>query len=298
MGDKLPVVALGDTPVASLGATGFRSTHFCAVLTSGALKCWGYNYNGQLGLGDTITRGNVPGYMGSSLPVVALGVGRTVRTVALGGDNTCAVLDNERVKCWGANSLGRLGLGDTVARGTSASQMGDALPYVDLGTNVRASNVCVGESHACALLDGGRVKCWGSGGYLGLGDAVARGSSPAHMGDALPFVDLGAGRTAKEVSCGLAGTCALLDDATVRCWGSNVYGLGEQGAGNTLARGNAPGQMGAALPPVDLGAGPAPVSLALGSGRGVIRADGSIKMCWLSKNRHSGWVGLVREKPA
>jgi hypothetical protein len=278
MGNTLPLVALGDTPVASLGAAGFRSGHFCAVLTTGALKCWGNNATGQLGLGDTMMRGQLPGTMGAVLPVVDLGVGRTVRSVAVGGDNTCAVLDNERIKCWGANTSGRLGLGDSVARGTSASQMGDALPYVDLGTNVRASNVCVGESHACALLDGGRLKCWGTGGYLGLGDAVARGSSPAHMGDALPFVDLGPGRTAKEVSCGLADTCALLDDATVRCWGPAVYSWGEQGAGNNAARGNAPGQMGAALPPVDLGAGPKPHALALGSGHGVIREDGSTKM--------------------
>ena len=34
------------------------SSHTCAIVNNGDVKCWGYNYFGQLGLGDTINRLN------------------------------------------------------------------------------------------------------------------------------------------------------------------------------------------------------------------------------------------------
>lgn len=76
-------------------------------------------------------------------------------------------------------------------------------------------------------------------GTLGLGDAEDRGDGPGEMGDALPAVDLGAGKVAVAVatSPGLEGdasisTCALLSDGSVKCWGSNA--LGELGLGDAL----------------------------------------------------------------
>ncbi|KAJ1472093.1 hypothetical protein T484DRAFT_1841694, partial [Baffinella frigidus] len=56
------------------------------------------------------------------------------------------------------------------------------------------------------------------------------------MGENLPAVDLGAGRTAVVVSAGYSHTCALLDDATVKCWGYNANG--ELGYGDTKHRGD------------------------------------------------------------
>ena len=108
----------------------------CALLDDGALKCWGSNYDDQLGLGDTVSRGDRPGEMGDSLPPVDLGPGRQARAVFLGtaasaGDeHACAVLDDGSVKCWGEG--GALGLGDTRARGSGPGEMGDALPTVKL----------------------------------------------------------------------------------------------------------------------------------------------------------------------
>jgi E3 ubiquitin-protein ligase HERC3 len=72
--------------------------------------------------------------------------------------------------------------------------------------------------------------------------------APGQMGDALPAVDLGTGRTALSVSAGYGYTCALLDDASVKCWGQG----GELGLGNDKSHGAAPGQMGDALPTVKL----------------------------------------------
>jgi alpha-tubulin suppressor-like RCC1 family protein len=130
--------------------------------------------------------------------------------------------------------------------------MGDALPAVDLGPGRTATAVAAGFFHTCARLDDRRVKCWGNNGYgqLGLGDAVNRGDGPGEMGDALPAVDLGLGRTATAVAGGFGYTCALLDDRRLKCWGNNQFG--QLGLGDSLNRGDAPGEMGDALPAVDL----------------------------------------------
>ncbi|MBI3977919.1 MAG: hypothetical protein HY331_07015, partial [Chloroflexi bacterium] len=74
--------------------------------------------------------------MGDNLPAVDLGTGRTGTAIAGGGEYTCAILDNGQVKCWGYNTYGQLGLGNTDNRGDAADEMGDKLPAVDLGTDL------------------------------------------------------------------------------------------------------------------------------------------------------------------
>lgn len=64
-------------------------------------------------------------------------------------------------KCWGLGEGGQLGLGDTGSRGDQAFEMGDSLPTVDLGTGASVTSVAVGARHACAVIEEGRVKCWG-----------------------------------------------------------------------------------------------------------------------------------------
>ena len=75
----------------------------CAVTENGAVKCWGNNYYGHLGQGDTVSRGDDPNEMGNNLKTIDLGVGRRVKHLSVGGTQTCALLDNARVKCWGQN---------------------------------------------------------------------------------------------------------------------------------------------------------------------------------------------------
>jgi alpha-tubulin suppressor-like RCC1 family protein len=111
------------------------SGYACALLDNKSVKCWGSNYNGQLGLGDTNSRGDAPGEMGDNLPAVDLGTGRTATAIFCTYSHTCALLDNKSVKCWGDNYNGRLGLGDTNHRGDEPGEMGDNLPAVDLGSN-------------------------------------------------------------------------------------------------------------------------------------------------------------------
>jgi alpha-tubulin suppressor-like RCC1 family protein len=85
--------------------------HSCALFQDGVVKCWGANSRGQLGYGDALNRGDVPGAMGDNLPAIALGTNRTAITIAAGGSHTCAILDDESLKCWGANGNGELGQG-------------------------------------------------------------------------------------------------------------------------------------------------------------------------------------------
>jgi alpha-tubulin suppressor-like RCC1 family protein len=190
--------------------------------------------------------------MGATLPAVDLGPGRTALQVIAGDRHTCARLDDGSVKCWGRNLEGQLGLGDTVQRGASPGQMGASLPSVSLGPGRTALQLTAGAEHTCARLDDGSAKCWGRNdfGQLGLGDTQPRGGGPGEMSAALPAISLGPGRTALGLAAGGGHTCARLDDGAVKCWGLND--VGQLGLGDTLNRGDGPGQMGAALPVVQL----------------------------------------------
>ena len=276
MGDALPFVQLG-APAVEVDS-GFDST--CARLADGGLKCWGANFNGQLGLGDTEYRGYKAGQMGAQLPYVDLGAGKAVVAMSLGNKFACAVLDTGQVKCWGINWLGQLGLGDKIDRGTKPGEMGDGLPPVDLGQGVKVVDVAAGVSHTCALLEGGSVKCWGrgDGGQLGLGDKASRGDGPGEMGDTLPAVDLGPGAVVTSLVAAGGHTCALLTTHAVKCWGRNDDG--QLGLGDTDHRGDAPGEMGQQLPAVDLGAGKTAVALGASiRSTCALFDDGTIK-CW------------------
>ena len=65
-------------------------------------------------------------------PQVDLGTGRSAVKLSAGLEHSCALLDDSKIKCWGDNLFGELGLGDTVGRGDGVNEMGDLLPTVDL----------------------------------------------------------------------------------------------------------------------------------------------------------------------
>ncbi len=289
MGDDLPAVELGAGRTAT-AVTG-PVAHTCALLDNGTVKCWGGNGSGQLGLGNTTGHGQHPGEMGDALPAANLGTGRTATAVATGVGHTCALLDNATVKCWGGNASGQLGLGDIASRGDEPGEMGDALPPVNLGTGRTATAIAAGGDHTCALLDNATVKCWGENddGQLGQGDTFDRGNEPREMGDTLHPVNLGTGRTATAITTGWHHTCALLDNATVKCWGDNV--VGQLGQGDTFDRGNEPGEMGDTLHPVNLGSGRTATAIAADEGihTCAVLDDASIK-CW--GDNENGRLGL------
>ncbi len=246
--------------------------HTCAVLDNGNVSCWGFGAEGRLGYANTNTIGDdeVPASAGA----VDLGAGRTAAAISAGSAHTCAVLDNGNVSCWGLGANGRLGYANTNTIGDDEAPA--SAGAVDLGAGRTATAITAGEGHTCALLDNGRVLCWGfpAEGRLGYGNenTIGDNETPASAG----AVDLGAGRTATAISAGSDHTCAVLDNGDVRCWGFGFNG--QLGYGNTSNIGDneTPGSAG----PVDIGAGRTATAISAGAGHTCARLDTADVRCW------------------
>ena len=181
----------------------------CALLNTGAMKCWGYNANGQLGNG-TITNSITP------VDVSALSCG--VARISAESAHTCALLDTGAMKCWGYNALGQLGNG-TKTQSTTP---------VDVSTlSSGVAQISTGGTHTCALLDTGAMKCWGSNAFGQLGDGTTtQRTTPVNVSTLSSGV--------VQISLERLHTCALLDTGAMKCWGYN--GFGQLGDGTTSNR--------------------------------------------------------------
>jgi hypothetical protein len=137
--------------------------------------------------------------------------------IATGQQHSCALLEDHRVKCWGENFYGQLGLGDETTRGLDPNGMGDALPFVELGTGRTAKSIAAARYGSCALLDDASVKCWGMSWLTGEPIVDYAGDEPSEMGDALPTVPLGERRSAVDLAIGYSNACVALDDGQFAC---------------------------------------------------------------------------------
>lgn len=247
MGAALPAVELGE-PALQLANSGRGA---CALLVSGKLKCWGFNGSGQLGLGDTEIRGDEPGEMGLALPPVNLGQLKPVQ-IMRSHLAKCAVDVGGAMKCWGMGEL--LGLESPEDRGDQPGEMGNTLPFVNVGTGAKVAQASASSAHVCVVLVDGRLKCWGqdedSNVLWPFGNGmVSYGSEPGQMGDSLPAYELGE-HEAVAVEAGHLSSCVLLDDQSVKCWGSANHGIMGNGSpaqwlGDPLSK----------VPAIDLGVG-------------------------------------------
>ena len=218
--------------------------HTCAILDNGEAKCWGRDQGGQLGDGGSNTNLNAP-----SSTAIDLGTGRTAVAVAAGGSNTCAILDNGNLKCWGWDLYGQLGDG-----GSNTNLLAPSSTAIDLGSGRTAVAMSIGTSHTCAILDNGNLKCWGwdNNGQLGDGGGYTNLNAPSSTA-----IDLGTGRTAVAVATGDFHTCAILDNGEAKCWGRDYDGqLGDGGSNTNLL---APSSTA-----IDLGTGRTAVAVAAG----------------------------------
>src|SRR5206468_2443812 len=106
-------------------------SHACALTVHGAVKCWGANANGQLGIGSTVAQ---------TVPTDVVGLGSGIMAIAAGDDHACALTNRGRVKCWGANDIGQLGDGTKNA----------SLVPVDVqGLSARVADIATSGSHTC-----------------------------------------------------------------------------------------------------------------------------------------------------
>ena len=206
----------------------------CAIFNDGRAKCWGDNLSGQLGYNDVAGRGSLPTELGTSLPFIAFNDGQRVSAISTSDFNTCALLDNGQISCWGDNQYGQLGNGNTTDTNTPGAP-------INLGNDRTATAITTGGYHTCALLDNGRITCWGYNfaGQLGNGNTTDTNTPGAP-------INLGNDRTATAITTGTYHTCALLDNGQVTCWGRNNFG--QLGSGNTTDT-NTPGA------PINLGNG-------------------------------------------
>ena len=169
------------------------------------------------------------------------------------------------------------------ALGTTPDAVDDATTSLP-PNRYRVIQLAVGRTHNCVILDDHKVKCWGDNGsgQLGLGDGRDHGADPATMGDNLPTVDLGTGRTAKSVAAGRYATCAILDDDELKCWGVPFLAALDPKAVTAGLIGAFPNQMGDNLKPIDLGAGRKPIAVAIGFEETCAALDDGSFLCWSS----------------
>ena len=224
-GSTLPRSTPVDVSGLGSGVTAVSSgnSHTCALTSGGAVKCWGYNYYGQLGNGT---------FSNSNLPVPVNGLTSGVVAVSSGKYHTCALLSGGGIKCWGGNSSGELGNGSTA----------DSNIPVDVsGLTSGVTAISAGDAHTCAITTTGAAKCWGINTFGQLGNASNTNSS-------IPVSVSGLTSGVSSISAGGGQTCSLSSSGLFKCWGYNLDG--ELGIGtftastipvgvDTLASGNA-----------------------------------------------------------
>ncbi|KAJ1473235.1 regulator of chromosome condensation 1/beta-lactamase-inhibitor protein II [Baffinella frigidus] len=165
----------------------------------------------------------------------------TAAVFALGHTNSCIRNAALSLQCWGDNAYGQVGDGSTTT---------DRHTPVDVALGGTAVAVALGWDHACAVLAGGSLKCWGHNSFGQLGDGTTT--------DRHKPVNVALGGTAVAVALGYSFSCAILADGSLKCWGYNSHGkLGEgtSPSDGTLNR----------LTPVDVALGGTAVAVALGA---------------------------------
>jgi alpha-tubulin suppressor-like RCC1 family protein len=151
-----PVAVLGLSDIVGISAGG---NHTCATHRDGRVACWGSNRSGELGDGS---------YVDKSTPVFVPNVA-DAREVRVGHNFSCVLTSTAAVKCWGANYWGQLGDGAIDARPT---------PRTVNSLERAVTAFSVGNSHSCALLTNGAVRCWGMNESGQLGSNTAWQLSP------------------------------------------------------------------------------------------------------------------------
>jgi alpha-tubulin suppressor-like RCC1 family protein len=193
--------------------------HVCALASTGAVYCWGYDVDGELGNGTT---SSTP----SNVPVLVSG-GLTFTQISAGQYSTCGVTSAGAVYCWGLGSSGQLGVsGSTASSSTpvAVTATGTALA----GRTI--VQVAAGYYHTCALDSTGLVYCWGIDKYGQLGNnttsTTAQPAATAVYTTGTPM----AGRIIVQLAAGGQHTCALDSTGLVYCWGYGTNGqLGDNG---------------------------------------------------------------------
>jgi len=180
--------------------------HSCGLVEGGGVKCWGDNYYGQIGDGTNLWK---------FVPTDVSGLAEGAVALSPGEEYSCVLMAAGGAMCWGDNRYGQLGDGTTEARTT---------PVAVQGLAEGASALAAGNSHTCAVMRAGGVRCWGDNVSGQLGNGTTTGST-------VPVDVAGLSGAAAAVAAGNGHTCALLRSGGVQCWGYNAGG--QLGIGTT-----------------------------------------------------------------
>jgi alpha-tubulin suppressor-like RCC1 family protein len=150
---------------------------------------------------------------------------RDYADVTTGGYHTCALTDTGEAYCWGRNSDGQLGTGDTLPQSRP----------VAVNTELRFRKITAGAAHTCGIATNDRTYCWGWNVFYQLGNGFG-------VTQVVPYpvlFDL----VYEQISAGDYHTCGLTTDALVYCWGYNRWG--QTGNGTTESATTVPTQVAA-----------------------------------------------------
>ena len=195
------------------------TSHSCGIGSDGNGYCWGINNMGQLGNGNTGTNSNVPVLVSQG----ARPSNVTFTSISAGNAHSCGVGSNSEGYCWGWNSAGQLGNGNT---GTSSN-----IPVlVNQGARpggVTFSSISASRSYSCGLGSNGQGYCWGYNefGQLGNGNTGTNSNTPVLVSQGARPADV----TFKSIDTGYSHACAVGSNNQGYCWGNG--GSGELGDG-------------------------------------------------------------------
>jgi alpha-tubulin suppressor-like RCC1 family protein len=213
IGDDEPVASHGTVDVGDL-VVGLAagSQHTCAILEKGSIRCWGYGGDLALGNGNgkyyTVGDDEVPGDMKDAI----IYSNSPFAQLAAGDHHTCMLTQKGAIKCWGDSPEGALGYG-------YSTKTGGWLGNVPIGET--ATFLVAGTQHTCAVVEGGKVRCWGEATSIGYGgmDNIGDDEAPSN------FEALSLGEAVVELAAGDRHTCALTVSGAVRCWGNAEDGV-------------------------------------------------------------------------
>ena len=201
----------------------------------------------------------------------------TATVVSTSYEHSCALHEDGKISCWGRNTYGQLGNGQS---GDDANSSADSSVPVRVADITDATAVTTGGQHSCALHRGGTISCWGNGDEGQLGNEK-RGENVV---SSVP-VEVAGITDATAVTAGWNHSCALHEDGTISCWGDNTYGALGNGQGTVDWKDDSADS----LAPVEVLGITNATAVASNSGHScALREDGTIS-CW--GNNGSGQLG-------
>ncbi len=218
------------------------SKHTCAIMDTGNLRCWGWGLSYQTGHRTLATPSTSQDVGDDELPSFfdEIDFGSNVVKASPGRWNTCVLLANDEVRCWGRSYEGANGYGNTSTQGYYENATA-----LDLNlTTEEVVDIVGGGYHHCALLDSGDLKCWGGQsdgpGLLGYAHTNAIGDNEDTS--ALPIINFG-GDKVSQVAASNTTTCVVHTNKKARCFGANESGQLGQGHTNNIGDDEHPGSV-------------------------------------------------------